>query len=290
MFGSLFGKSSGGKGAENYGISLRHLSSLPIGENEPFNAACDYVKEKTKNLPKKAYRSYACYLMNDKATKHLVKKKAEVFVSYAWSGGFAKTMNALKSKLLKNDKDDVFVWMDFAIVDQHAAANTNIDFKQWTKTFRGNLVKIGKAILVLTPMEKPIAIGRSWCCFEWVTIVDSKIPFEYCVNPGDEEAMIIKMKKGMSQSDFSDIFAAINVEKAAAFKPSDQDSILALMREIGIVKVNEVVMKSLKGWLLGVVSKAKEQTVDGTQERCEVLSVGGGLNSILVRLLSYNGM
>jgi len=291
-FSGLFGKgkkddtssksSSSKLDPERFGVSLKCLASLPIEPDAPFNAACEYVKERTKDG--KGYRSFAKFLFDNPETRHLVKGKADVFVSYAWSGGFGKTMSALLSHF--GDTDDVFVWMDFAIVDQHAAAETNIHFDQWAKTFRENLMRIVKAVLVLTPGEKPIAITRSWCCFEWTSIAQSGIPFEYCVTRQDVEAMISQMQNGdIGFAGFNSLFAGINVEKAEAFKISDQDSILALMKEIGIVKVNDIVMKSLKGWLLEVNVESLRRIGDQkTKEASMLLSARGGLHQALVHL------
>jgi len=147
---------------EQFGVSLNYLASLPVEPDAHFSEVCLYVKELAKDV--KGYRSLANYLYDNPETRHLVKEQAEVFVSYAWSGGFGKTMTALTSHFKGKD---VFVWMDVAIVDQFNAAEKDIHFDQWATTFRENLKKIGRAVLVLTPGEKPIAISRSWCCFEW---------------------------------------------------------------------------------------------------------------------------
>ena len=56
-------------------------------------------------------------------------------------------MDALKEHF-KDNLDETFVWTDFAIVDQHKAATLNIDFHEWSKTFRESLMKIGQAVLV----------------------------------------------------------------------------------------------------------------------------------------------
>jgi hypothetical protein len=192
-------------------------------------------------------------LYTNQDTSHLASNKAEVFVSYAWAGGFGATMKALQAHFLNTDP---YVWMDVAIVDQHAAEHTDIDFHQWSKIFRKSLTKIGKAVLVLAPGEKPIATTRSWCCFEWTVIQQVGIPYEYCVDPQDEENLIKKIEDGtVGSATFNSLFNGINVEKAEAFKLSDQTSILVLMKEIGILKVNDMIMKALKQWLVKVTEK-----------------------------------
>lgn len=262
-----------------FGVSLAHLACLPIEPNETFHAAATFVKEKTVTL--NGYRSYARYLLGQPKTRHLVKPQADVFVSYAWGGGFGATMDALKEHF-KNDLEQTYVWMDFAIVDQHEAATKEIDFHQWAKTFRGNLQQTGCAVLVLAPGEKPLATTRSWCCFEWVTIVNAQIPFQYCVPPDNESHLVERMQDGISLGDVFTIFAGINVEQAQAFKKSDQDAILQLMREIGVVKVNDVVMKSLKQWLIEIAKKAEQRSPEASLAMTYAISARGTLHQALV--------
>jgi len=172
--------------------------------------------------------------------------------------------------------------MDVSMVDQHAAAETDLEFKTWSKTFQDSLKQIGKALLVLTPGEKPVAIGRSWCCFEWVCIKQSGIKPEYCVKPQDVENLITRMENGMSFADFNNLFAGINVEKAEAFKPSDQASILQLMRETGVKEVNDIIMLSLKEWLLNVATEGEKRARFGTKEGTNILNAKASLHQALV--------
>jgi len=168
------------------------------------------------------------------------------------------------------------------MVDQHAAEHTETDFHMWAKTFRSSLKEIGKALLVLTPGEKPIAIQRSWCCFEWVCIKQTGIPFEYCVNPEDVENLITRMESGIGIASFNNLFAGINVEKAKAFKPTDQASILNLMVKIGVKEVNDVIMFSLKHWLLQVAGEGEERAKHGTVEGTYLLHAKAALHQALV--------
>ena len=260
------------------GISFNFLASLPVDPSASFHDVCTYVKEVTKNNG--GYRSLAMHLSSQAATKHFVSNIATHFVSYAWSGGYGATMKALSSHFKETNP---FVWMDLAIIDQHAAVETNINFEQWTKTFRESLVKIGQAVLVLTPGEKPIAIGRSWCCFEWSCITELGISFEYCVDPQDANELISRMNNGMGVADFNNLFAGIDVEKAQAFKPFDQESILLLMKQIGIVRVNDIVMKSLKEWLLKVNAEGVRRLgEEQTEAAASMLSSRGALHQALV--------
>jgi len=246
------------------GISLRLLRRLSgiFHDQSVVDELCSVIKDRTKQ--DEGYRSFAMNLFRHPLTRRFVQPRADVFVSYAWKGRVKATMEALCSQLLPasgdNDDEDVFIWMDVAIVDQHRAAETNVDFDEWAKTFKGNLLKTKKAVLVLTPGRSPIAVSRSWCCFEWVCIVQSGIPFEYCVNPNDARELIFMAKNGLLRANFfANILARINIERATAFKEFDQRAILGMMRETGVVKVNDIIMNSIKQWLMAVMQTAQEE-------------------------------
>jgi len=258
------------------GVRLSFLKSLPIASEAEFQAFRDHVMEMTRET--QGNRSLAAYLLHNEETRHLVGK-ADYFVSYAWSGGVGDTMEALTKHF--EGKSDPFLWMDVAMVDQHAAATVHVDFRVLASTFGDSLRKIGAALLVLTPGEKPIAIERSWCCFEWVSIKQSKIPFQFCVKPKDVEKLINRMEQGMGSANFNDLFAGINVEKAEAKSPSDKAAILALMKELGIKEVNDVIMFSLKNWLLDVAMEAEKRATFGTHLGTNVLNAKASLHDAL---------
>ena len=264
------------------GVSLEVLMNLPIDPDDDFQIVCEEIKKRTKET--KGNRSLASHLLQDPETEHLVGK-ADYFVSYAWKGKFGATMNALTKHF--EGKPTPFVWMDIAMVDQHTAATVDLDFEDWSKTFKDSLQQIGKALLVLTPGQKPIAITRSWCCFEWVCIKQTQIPFEYCVNPKDVELLLNKMEFGMGFAGFNNLFAGINVEKATAWKQNDQDAILELMRKIGVKEVNDVIMFSLKDWLISVASEGEKHAKKGTKEGTHLLNAKAALHQALVCLCSF---
>lgn len=271
-----------GKGFDplQLGISFKYLQSLPIGQTEDFDKVCKLVREMT--VSDKGYRSLAMHLYHDENIKHLVSLAPDAFVSYAWKGEFGKTMAALKQGLPKG-KDDMFIWMDVAIVDQPASANTNIDFDKWTKTFGDSLKRIGRALMVLTPARKPIVTTRSWCCFEMYSIDSCGIECVPCIPEADEEELIEEIIRGkVNGKAFNVLFSGINVEQSSAFKKSDQESILKLMRAHGIVKVNDVVLLVIKRWLLSVLVKAEGRQSEGTNEMATVMTVRAQLHYVLV--------
>lgn len=264
------------------GVALSVLQQMKdeLDVGATFHQAKDLIKAKTKDA--QGNRSLACFLAQNSTSKRLVGR-ASYFVSYAWGGSFHDTVDALVHHF--QGKPEPFLWIDIAMVDQFAAEATDLDFGLWAKTFRKSLREIGGALIVMMPGEKPIAITRSWCCFEWVTIKQTDIPFEYCVNQRDVERLISDMENGMDYAGFNDIFSEINVEKAVAWKPSDQANILELMKQAGIKEVNDVIMFSVKHWMLQVATKGQEQVQHGSKEGTSLLNAKASLHYALVRVL-----
>ncbi|KAH9254836.1 hypothetical protein BASA81_007086 [Batrachochytrium salamandrivorans] len=260
------------------GVSLSYLKQLPIPPQATFAEACEYVKQLITEQGK-SKGSFALYLLANPATSQYVGK-ATHFVSYAWSGGWEATMNALGDLFL--GKKDPRVWMDFAVVDQF---QVDRNFDLWARTFEDSLRAIGKAILVLTPAENPIATTRAWCCYEWFTIVKSEIPFDYCVNPLDVIELKQKITSGqVGLNFFNTLFSKINVEYAEAFAIGDATLIQKTLCAFGVVEVNDVVMMSVKEWLLGVVFNLQRETKPVGEEMVYVLSARAALHKVLGEL------
>lgn len=271
-----------GKPELGYGVQLKHLSEIPVDPNSKFYTACDYIKDQTKDMDDSMYKSYANFLLQNDSTKHLVKAQADAFISYAWGGAFGSTMEAVKEQF-KDELETTFIWMDFVIVDQHAASTSNVNFDEWCQVFKSNLLKTKRAVLVLTPGHEPLALSRSWCCFEWVTVLDSNIQFDICVPPIDFDDFVKRVTtEVVGTSVFSMIWKNINVERAKANKQSDQDAILLKMKEIGLVKVNDIVMNSTKKWLENVLEVARMRVTKGTREEILVMNSSGSLYHELV--------
>ena len=260
-----------------HGVSLNYLKSLDIPPTANFQDTCNVVKKTTANS--KGNRSLASFLLINPKTQSLVKTVADVFVSYAWKGTWGATMAALLD--FKGNADDLFVWMDFAILDQHSTGD--LDFDTWATVFRSALVKIGKAVVVMTPAEAPVATSRSWCCFEWAILREAGIPFSYTVDPQDKDRLVMEITTGkFGLVRFNNLFAGVNVENASAFKASDQVAITQLIRKIGVVDVNNVVMHSLKDFLLVIVKEAESRAKAETQEQSRALLCRAALHQSLV--------
>jgi small GTP-binding protein len=243
------------------GVSFRYLQSLqPMGE-ALFQETCEIIKAKT--MEKKC--SLVELLWNDPNTRKFVKKVADVFVSYAWKGSFAGTMGAIETTLMPGE--DVFVWMDVACVNQHLASLGEMSFKEWARIFENNLKRIGRALIVMLPVLSPISATRSWCCFEWYVITAAKIRFRYCVNPTDERTFCEQvLQRWVDENQFRCIFAGINVASATACSLADQSAIYDLLVEVGLVKVNNILMLSLKKHLSAMLDMADKRAKTPTEK------------------------
>ena len=58
---------------------------------------------------------------------------------------------------------------------------------------------------------------------------------------------------------------------------------MALMRQVGVKEVNDIVMKSLKQWLVQVAEQARQLAVEGTPEMVFALVAWATLQVELVR-------
>ena len=216
------------------GVALSYLETLPVDRSSTTHAVCKYVKKATQDID--GNRSLAAMLLANDQTKRLVKDVAETFVSYAWNGEWGATLDVLRRRKAQLNKDELFVWMDVFLVDQHRAGTGMLAFKDWSQVFQSSLERIGNATLVLSPGHEPIATKRAWCCFEWTVIRKSNISFTCLVPESDEQHIIDLMKRGMGFDDFYNLFSKINVENAEAYKQEDKDQILAFLRQVGVLE------------------------------------------------------
>jgi tetratricopeptide (TPR) repeat protein len=159
--------------------------------------------------------------------------------------------------------------MDFICVNQHKTSAFK-KFEDWAEVFATSLKEIGQAVIVLTPATNPTVPTRSWCCFEMTQMVDVKIPYSICISPDDHGQLIKDIRA--NKIDFNvwqTLFSRIDVEHSKASKLEDQTAILNLMAKIGVIKVNDVVLKALKSKYLEIVVEAQTGAVE--QELASVL-------------------
>lgn len=253
------------------GVSLRHLASLQdLDRDDTVHRVCEKILSWTGN------NSYIEYLLSDSG-KHRFVSKAQTFISYAWNYKWGDLLDALVAELLKEDSD-VFIWMDVFVINQHKIAD--VKFEAWTQMFRGMLKNLGKANLVLIPWEKPIPVERSWCVFEMVVMEAEKrnLRLDVLMDPKGEKDFKSRLKSGtVDLGFFNTLFAGINVERAGATKDSDRKEILSILKQTGIIKVNDLVMSNLKNWLDRIIYETIVEMHEDTEEKANVLGARAGL-------------
>ena len=271
------------------GISLSHLRSLldklgiSKGEQRKLNFydVTKKIKQITENLANSQNRSYVCYVEiqdNEPESKIGV---AEYFVSYAWGGNFLHTVQALVDHF--QDKNP-YLFFDFVCLDQHKIAETNgkMTFDCLEAQFRLTLSRIGKAVIVLTPGQNPLARSRCWCCFEWAQLKLLSIEHWYCVPQEDVLTLIQEMKVGKITFDYyNNIFASIDVMKAIASNETDQKNILKLIQNLGVVQVNDIVLNSIKDWFIKVCKQALQDPTITATENVTILNSYGAIHEAL---------
>jgi hypothetical protein len=187
--------------------------------------------------------------------------KAEVFVSHAWKYSFAGTVDALQlwfettrrrrhlsadqgspagarktsESSSINDTARCFVWFDICTVNQHAGAQSNFPEGFFFNEFREGIQSIGCTVLILRPMLQPVALTRSWCCWEIFCTIDADLQFETALSRRDQ-------RMGATHSMTSSM--ECNVELAQAWSQDDKETILAACQSVpggGCTAVNTAI-------------------------------------------------
>ena len=276
------------------GISLSHLRSLldVLGCSKEEQTGFDFysvtekIKRITSKLNQEQDRSYVGYVKIQDSNPESKVGFADYFVSYAWGGNFLQTVQALVDHF---PGQNPYLFVDFACLDQHKIAEINggRHFEDIVAEFQLTLRTIGEAVIVLTPGQNPLAKNRSWCCFEWAQFELLNIRHSYCVPQQDVRSLILKMKSGniVSFDYYNNVFASVNVMKANASNLMDQKNILELIRKIGVVKVNDIVLNSIKDWFIKVCEQGLQDSTLKPEEKVNILSSYG---SIYYALGQYN--
>ena len=155
-------------------------------------------------------------------------------------------------------------------------------FEELGNRFRSTLMTIGEAVIVLTPGQNPLARNRCWCCFEWAQFELLNIPFSYCVPKVDVLNLIQEMKARQAGfAYYNNIFASINVMKAKASNKNDEKNILELIQKIGVDKVNNIVLNSIKHWFIEVCKQGLKDSTVTTKEKVAILNSHGAIYQAL---------
>ena len=229
-----------------HGVSVRHLRSLPVAPTATIYDVCtSFVKPTTAATQS----SYADYLLSSPQTKHLVKPKADVFVSYAW----AYSWNDVLSALEESGFADAFIWLDVVVVDQHHALGKQVD--DWLLTFKSAVVELKHVVFVLAPWAAPTNTKRAWCVFEILAAVDANVVRTVVLPPAQKQDFLAAMvEERLGVDIFMSIFADVNIDRCDATSATDKEAILSLVRDR--VDVNDAVLGPLKDFYVVTAESA----------------------------------
>jgi tetratricopeptide (TPR) repeat protein len=242
------------------GISVDFVNSLVekgvIDERWTISQVVDkFVKLETADM-KSSYVEYMC--KTPKLAKH-VKSKADFFLSYAWSYQIGQVLSALKKR------KGLFMWMDCFIVNQHESGVKDLD--TWLKTFGSAVQSIGLIVPVLIPWNAPVPCTRSWCTFEFFIASKYDVKTECELSAVDHDKLTrLLTEDRVDVGDLQNIFSDIDIEKAQAFKQTDQEAILALVRSENSIKVNDMISKPLKQWILNIAKQCLSENLKQYEE------------------------
>jgi tetratricopeptide (TPR) repeat protein len=224
------------------------------------------IKPKTKSKQESLLQHIA------KEQPSAIQSTADYFVSYVWSYPLQELISALEYTLLKKlNQQDVYIWLDGLCVNQHMKSTATPE--QLQLTFGEALKAIGKVAMVLVDWQDPSYPRRTWCVFEAYMAKLHQVEVTLAMSPNEETSLVKTIQEDMNYTIFNyenltSYFGSVNVETAKAKQVQDQETILKLIHEFGVAKVNGVVLDNLKQWIVhggevalsGVEQNSKEAT------------------------------
>ena len=165
---------------------------------------------------------------------------ANVFVSHAWSYLFLEELvESIETWITQQEQIPVggwFFWIDIFVVNQHVDVPNEINstlaeknFRDFSHGFQEKLRKIGKAILVLSPWDKPMWIFRVWCLYEYFVVYHFQLQYEFVTPENQKDRFVASMGEG--GNNLLNIVSALDVEKATAFSKYDEAQIKNLVQK-----------------------------------------------------------
>ena len=185
---------------------------------------------------------------------------ANAFVSHAWRYRFLKDLvaaiKAWKKRQPRNSIVNLFLWVDIFVVNQHIdppkIQNTEEEernFKTFSDGLQVALQDVGRAIIVLSPWNRPEWMFRIWCLFEFYIMEMFHIQYEFVMPPEQESSFVHSLEE--EGNTFLEMVSTLNMEHADS--QSDYDK----------VQIKKLVVKNLGGF-----SKLNESTVGAVRSFC----------------------
>jgi tetratricopeptide (TPR) repeat protein len=254
------------------GISVRHFIDFVkknIDYSNPTITMNEFVAQVIKPKTSEKKESYLEYLARE--NESAIRATAEYFVSYVWAYPLKELINALDYTLLQKLKnDDVFIWLDGCCFNQHRVESHSTP-QLLSDTFGETLKAIGKVAMVLVNWRDPSYSKRMWCVFEAYMSKVSNAQITLAMSQNEEENLVHAMVTNeISPQYMGDLVGTVNVEKAEAKEPRDQEIILQLIRQYGIPEVNGVVTTNLRRWIVDVGEIALQSVAPNSKDAAYV--------------------
>ena len=173
-----------------------------------------------------------------------------MFISHAWKYIFLDLLEAIESISTKDnankDGGPLYFWVDLF------SNNQNIGFEPppfdwWCGTFMNAIQTMNHVVMIIAPWENPYSLTRAWCLWEvyCAIVTKSKFSIAMCKREHVRFKQMILEKTNM----FFDMIGSVDLRNSQATNPEDKERIFEVVaKEVGITKLNAMVMKQLREW------------------------------------------
>ncbi|KAJ3191079.1 hypothetical protein HK101_008102 [Irineochytrium annulatum] len=206
--------------------------------------------------------------------------EATWFVSHAWKYEFTDVVVALSDFFegLNADPATTFIWFDLFCNSQHGTGER--PFEWWTTTFWSAITKMQNVVMILQPWDRPVTLQRAWCVFEIYSCHETGSTFHIAMCKDARRSFESTVLS--RPADIRNILRGSSVSQCEAFKPSDLESILCVVRNgPGVEKLDALVRGVMDVWLhrniLRPLTVAWRLEVDAMSSRMTAVGVLGGM-------------
>ncbi|KAK3282788.1 hypothetical protein CYMTET_9488 [Cymbomonas tetramitiformis] len=209
--------------------------------------------------------SYLEYLVENHSVKPNTLQIATHFVSHAWDSKFSDLVFALQC-FLQNERlktSETFFFLDFLCINQHSSP--------WARGLKPDSLvgspinQIGKTVLVLSPVDKPILFDRLWCLFELMLTIKLKARLFICFSTGETREEMDHAREDALTEKFNKIVTAVEELDCQSAKTTRKEDLKAITEQlestIGFHKMQNVVSAALTSWLCGAGQRAAARLV-----------------------------
>ena len=173
---------------------------------------------------------------------------ATLFVSHAWKSAFCDIVDALEQHEAKYP--DTYFWLDIFAIYQNRTEHK--DLVWFSTTFREDMTRIRRVLLVLSPWDDPLPLRRSWCMFEVATALsEKKIELLISLPMGEMNAFASAIIEDQhSQHHLVKVLSQRQVQSTEAKYSQDKENILEVFKRTkgGFDYVNGLIICEIRKW------------------------------------------